>query len=302
MINAIAHKNFRDINDYFSLHWAVTNNCNYKCSYCGVHKKEDYYDFENIIEYINFLGTNYSVDTVLFGGEPLIHPNILRIVGELETDIKICTNLSKNLKFLRELVKINNELKIVASFHYAKDDLADLYEKIVFLVDYTEKVKVKVMWDGKYKDECKRVWEFLLPLEQKYDNFKVFLDMVYHKDSVFLAEDIDFFNGIQKDRSFYIADSGGQRFTSYNEVRRMFNGFPKFHGWKCYCGPKGLFIDSDGSVYYCQTKRNKGNALFNLNKDDFTDYKYLKIFEDGIICDEDEFCLEVVIPRRKVNG
>jgi len=300
VINAIAHKNFKEIPKYFSLHWAVTNNCNYRCSYCGVHKKEKYYDFHNIIEYINFIGTFNHVDTVLFGGEPLIHPNILQIVGELETDVRICTNLSKNIGFFRDLIKINHDLKIVASFHYAKDDLADFYEKIMFLLDYTKKVKVKVMWDSKYKEECKKVYEFLLPLEHKYDNFQVFLDMVYHDDVQFLTEDFEFFDNIQKDESFYVADSLRSRFTSYtsyNEVRRRFKGFPTFEGWYCYCGQKGLFIDSDGSVYLCQTKRNEGKELFNLNTDDFT--KYLTLFEEQVICDESGFCHEVVIPRRK---
>ena len=297
MINALCHNKFKEDKKHYSLHWAITNNCNYQCDYCGVHKKEKYYDFQNILEFINFLGTIHNVETVLFGGEPLVHPNILQIVGELETDVKICTNLSRNLGFLRQLTGINRDLKIVASYHYHKDDLATFYEKITHMVDYSDFVKVKVMWDSRFKEECKKVYQFLWPLQKQYDNFKVYLDMVYHEICHFLDEDVKFFERIQDDNRFWTMTERGEVYTSYNEIRRQFNGFPNFYGWKCYTGPKGLFIDSNGSVYRCQTKRNKNKPIFNLNTDDFT--KYLSILEEPIICDEDDFCHEVVIPRRQ---
>lgn len=297
MIKALCHKRFEEDKDYYSLHWAITNNCNYKCDYCGVWRDEKIYPFENILEYINFIGEINHVDTVLFGGEPLVHPNILQIVGELQTDIRICTNLSRNVGFLRDMTRINDDITWVISFHYAKDDLADLYDKIRHLVDYSRFVKVKVMWDSRYKEECKKVYQFLWPLEKQYSNFKVYLDMVYHEICHFLDEDIKFFEKIQNDNRFLVIGDRGKIYTSYNEIRREFNGFPNFYGWKCYTGPKGLFIDSNGSVYRCQTKRNKGKQLFNVNKDDFT--KYLNILQEPIYCDEDDFCTEVVIPRRK---
>ena len=311
MIKALCHKYFKEDPKHYSLHWAVTNNCNYQCDYCGVYKKEKYYDSQNVIEFINFLQSVYNVETVLFGGEPLIHPNILQIIGELKTNIKICTNLSENIGFFRQLTGINRDLQIVASFHYHKDDLADFYEKIAYLIDYSEFVKIKVMFDSRYSEEIKRVYDFLLPLELKNDNFVVQLDMVYHEICNFPDEDIGFFEKVQDDKSFWvkmqhevpklISSYEGKKeiFTSYNEIRRMFDGFPNFYGWECYCGPKGLFIDSDGSVYYCQTKRNTGNPIFNVNTDDFTNY--LTILDDPITCDEKGFCHEVVIPRRN-NG
>ena len=297
MIKALCHRNFKEDEKYYSLHWAVTNNCDYQCDYCGVYKKEKVYDYHNIIEFINFIGESNNVDTVLFGGEPLLHPNILQIVGELNTDIRICTNLSRDYSFFRNLISINRDIKIVASFHYARnDDLPSFYEKIQYLLDYVDYVKIKVMFDSRYVNEIKQIYKFLLNLEKSHENLKVYLDMVYHEICHFLDEDIKFFESVQNDDRFYVRMPHGEVFTSYNEIRRMFDGFPSFYGWKCYCGAKGLFIDSDGTVYYCQTKRNQGKPLFNLNTDDFTNY--LKIFENTITCDEKGFCHEVVVPRR----
>ncbi len=296
MIQSLYHRNFKEIEKYYSLHWAVTNNCNFKCAYCGVYKDEKIYDFENIIEYINFIGTNNHVDTVLFGGEPLIHPNILEIVRKIETDIRICTNLSKSISFFRELIRVNHNVKVIASFHYEKDDWVEFYQKISYLIAHVKFVKVKIMWDSRYKEECKEVYKLFRTFE-RFDNFKLYLDLVYHDICKFSDEDLKYFNSIQNDNRFWIHLPEGGKFVSYNEVRRKFNGFPNFLGWKCYTGKKGLFIDSNGDVCYCQTKRNKGKAIFNLNEDDFT--KYLNIFTSHIICDENDFCCEVVIPRRK---
>lgn len=297
MIKEICHRKFKEDPDYFSLHWAVTNNCDYKCDYCGVYKKEKIYNFENILKFINTMGENKNVDTVLFGGEPLIHPNILQIVGELETDIRICTNLSRNLRFFRELIGINRNLTIVSSLHYAREDITDFYNKVKYLLEYTKFVKVKVMWDSRYKEDCKKAYQVLKPLEIS-GNCKIYFDMVYHEICQFLDEDIEFFESIQNDDRFYVRTDEGEEYTSYNEIRRMFNGFPNFYKWKCYCGRKGLFIDSDGTVYLCQTKRNKGKQLFNINQ-------YMDVFKttikynlNPIICDEDDFCHDVVIPRR----
>jgi len=292
------HKNFED-DKYFSLHWAVSNICNYKCHYCGVYKEEKYHNFHNIIEFINFINTIKNVDTVLFGGEPLIHPNILQIVGELNTNIRICTNLSENELLLRELIKINSDMKFVTSFHYEKANFNKFFQKVLFLVEYCKLVKVKVMWDSRFKNEIKNIYELFLPLEKAYPNFKVFLDMVYHPESDFTPEDIEYYDNIQKDKSIVIyKEDEDNEYTSYNRIRRMFNGYPNFYGWKCYVGNNGLFIDSNGDVSYCQTKKNNGKVIFNVNEDDYRDYE--SILYNPIVCDEDDFCTEVVMPRKKI--
>jgi MoaA/NifB/PqqE/SkfB family radical SAM enzyme len=295
IIDSIEHRNFQDPK-YFSLHWSVTNNCNYKCDYCGVHKEEKIYPFYNILEFENFISNRYNTDVVLFGGEPLIHPNILQIIGSIKGNIRICTNLSRNEEFLRDIVNINSNIKIVASVHFANFS-ESFYSKINYLSTNIDFVKVKVMWDSRYKEKCLELYKKLKPMEKNSDKIKIYLDMVYHPNQEFTKKDIAFFESVQDDNRFSI--NFGSEYTSYNEIRRYFNGFPNFYNWKCYCGPKGLFIDSDGSVYLCQTKKNKGKVLFNVNHDDFK--SHLDIFESPTICDEDDFCLEVVVPRRRYD-
>ena len=89
MIKEVCHKTFKTDPCYFSMHWSITNNCNYKCDYCGVWRDEPNYPYAKIVDYINHVNTIKNVDTVLFGGEPLIHRDIRKIVADLKSDIKI---------------------------------------------------------------------------------------------------------------------------------------------------------------------------------------------------------------------
>jgi len=296
-IKEVCHRNFLKDPDHFSMHWALTNNCNYKCNYCGVWKDEEIYPHMKAVEYINHINNHKNVDTVLFGGEPLIHPNILQITADLESDIRICTNLGRSLRFLEELSSVNSNLKIIASLHLHKADLIEFANKIEFACKNFKFVKLKIKYDPTVKLQSKKVWEYFKAYEKLYDNMKVYLDMVYHPDFPITKGDLKFFDSQQNDDRFYIRTEEIDKFLSYNEIRRMFDGFPNYYGYQCYCGKSGLFINSNGDVSYCQTKKNKGQIIFNINNiDDYTDYDYLLI--NPIICDMNEPCYEVVIPRR----
>ena len=297
MIQEVCHRNFQNDPKYFSMHWSLTNNCNYKCDYCGVWKDEQMYPFEKTIEYINHVNEIKTVDTVLFGGEPLFHPNILQIIGELESKIRVCTNMGKSLNFFRELCKINNDITMVISLHVHKVDLVKFVYKLEYLCEYFDFIKLKVMYDSRHKCESEQIYYHMKTYEKKYDNIKVYLDMVYHEICPLTQFDIRFFDSKQDDDRFYIKTKEGEKYTSYNEIRRMFDGFPNYHGYECDCGKSGLFVDSDGSVSYCQTKKNRGEVIFNVNDSDYKEHDH--ILEQSIICDVDEPCYEVVVPRRK---
>ncbi len=62
---------------------AVTQNCNAKCSFCYVAKKEAYSPFEEIKAICDHLHTEGVLRVNLFGGEPFLHPNIREIIDYL---------------------------------------------------------------------------------------------------------------------------------------------------------------------------------------------------------------------------
>lgn len=294
MIQRVCHRVFNQDAKHFSLHWSLTNNCNYRCDYCGVWKDEKIHPHSKIIKYINYINTFKNVDTVLFGGEPLTHPHIISIVNRIESDIRICTNLNRSLYLLKQL---KPNIKMIVSLHIHKTDLPTFAEKIKFSCENFDFTKLKVMYDSRCRVQSKKIWEYFKVYEKMYKNIKVYLDMVYHPECEITDDDLKFFDSKQIDDRMYLRTEDGESHTSYNQIRRMFDGFPTYFGYTCECGPKGLFINSNGDVSYCQTKKNKGQIIFNVNQDDFLNYDH--ILERSIICDMDEPCYEVVIPREK---
>jgi len=90
--------------------WLITDNCNYKCSYCFAHKSklkvEDHVSFLKNIR--NKIPRNWSF-YILGGGEPFTHPNFFEIIDGL---VKAGYRLSITSNFSASLNKLNRFFKI----------------------------------------------------------------------------------------------------------------------------------------------------------------------------------------------
>ena len=209
------------------------------------------------------------------------------------------------LSFYKELVETKNYLKVIPSYHHLKADKDKFLIIVKYLLDHVPFLKVKVMWDSRCKREILNVYHEFKELEKYHNNFQCSLDLVYNHEcgGDWNENDLKYFDALQNDISHLIVvkdDNGeiSERRVGYNAIRRLYNGFPKHYLYNCDCGKKGLFIESNGDVFYCQTMKNENKSIFNLFNDNFN--KYLYIFDKGIICREKGFCCEVVIPRRKL--
>jgi len=304
----VGHHDFKKINDLFYLHWSVTNLCNYQCDYCGVYKTENLVNkdkWQQIVKYINFISNNHTMETVLFGGESSIHPDIIEIVNSINSNIIFLTNLSMELGFYKELVKTKNYLKVVPSYHHLKADKKKFLIIVKYLLDYVPFLKIKVMWDSRCKNDILNVYHEFKKLETYHTNFKCSLDLVYNDDcgGDWNDNDLTYFDRIQNDNSHAIViknDDGTitTKRMGYNSIRRLSGGFPEHYSYTCSCGRNGLFIESNGDVFYCQTMKNEGKPIFNLFNADYNDY--LDMFNKDIICRAKGFCCEVVVPRRRL--
>ena len=152
-ISEIYYNKFKEDNKLFSSHWDVTSRCNYRCSYC----------------------TYKNLSLLLFGGEPLIHPDILKIVERLgisKYPLQIFTNLSRSKSFLKKLCSIRDDLKFFTSFHYEYADPDKFLEKVNLVQDMA-KIHVKIMWDSTKKDQIRAIYD-------KFSNNLRTIDMIYH--------------------------------------------------------------------------------------------------------------------------
>ena len=308
----VGRRDFLDNNKLFSLHWSVTNNCNYNCSYCGVSQKFKPYiskeDSYKIVDYINYIeNSGFKVWAALFGGEPLLHPDIIEIIGKIHTtDLVAMTNLSHSLEFFKKVVCKKPDITICSTYHHERcNNIKDFKNKIEFLVKNVKLVKVKVLWDPRFKDEIFSIFKEIKQLEKDTKNFVCFLDIVYHDNYVWEKSDMDLFDYVQENKEFQIKyqseDSSEIKVKqlSYNEVRRMFNGFPNFYRYKCETGKQGIFISPEGDVIICMSSYFAGvKPIFNLLTDDYKNFE--SVLKKPVLCNIDGFCCEHLIPRRRI--
>jgi MoaA/NifB/PqqE/SkfB family radical SAM enzyme len=287
--------------EIFFSHWAVTNNCNYKCDYCVLSKCEKYSNEETcnkIIEFYNYINKTKKLILVLFGGEPTIHPLFLDILNKLNAAPKIFTNLSKNISFLENIVNINNNVEIITSYHHRITNINNFIDKIKFLVENVKFVRIKIMYELEFAKEIENIFYEVKELDKVYDNCLTTLDMVYKPNQNITTDELNNFLLLQTDKQYYVKYRLNNKIIeediSYNQIRAL--GNTSFKYYRCMSGRKNIFVDFNGDVFFCQTMRNmKRKPIFNLMIDDFKNH--LNIFKSDIICFEDDCCSEVSVPK-----
>lgn len=306
----VGHKSFIEGDNSFYLLWSVTNSCNFHCDYCGVHKPEKFSNKDQwvkAVKYINFIANNHTMEMVLFGGEPTLHPSFLEIVRSINCDIRMVTNLSMNIEFYKKLVGVKDNLILVCSYHYLHANKEKYMETVKFLLDHVCRLRIKIMWDSRFKQEILDIFFEFKELEKQYSRLFVFLDIVYSETcgGDWSADDLEYFESLQTDHNSHIVvikdDNNNviKKDITYNLIRRLQDGFPNYYLYNCDCGKSGVYINSNGDVHYCLTMGMEGRTpIFNVFNDDFLDYS--NILNTGIICKEKGFCCECTIPKKRL--
>jgi len=293
-ISEIYYDKFKEDPMFFGSHWDVTSRCNYRCSYCTYkNRDEEWYPYEHmlkIIEFYDSLYENYNLSLMLFGGEPLKHPDILKIIERLGKSIyplQVFTNLSRSTTVLKEICSIRDDLKFFCSYHHEYADYDIFRERVDLLRDMGAQVHVKVMWDSIKKDETKAIYE-------KFSDHVRTIDMIYHPNQSFTEEDKDWYIEEHKktDLNRYYVDGD---MLSYHEVKVRMDGIANFQGYHCEAGRRNLMVCSNGDVYPCLTYRKVGQPLFNLIQDIyFVPHVPTK-------CNQPECYSEIGIPKFKIK-
>ena len=309
MITEVGGKRLALPRKFFS-HWDLTSRCNYRCRYCTYENRDEpFYSYQHklkIIDFYEYLYSNYDLDLILFGGEPTLDPDFFKIVenlGHSMYPLQIFTNLSQPISWFKELYKVRRHIKIIGSYHFGTTDPKKLIGKVKFLLDNFYEVYIKIMWDSKYKQIIKAVYNIFEPLKIDYNDFFLSIDKIWYPDQDFDETDLEWYleeqRKNQKLNVYYETKNSVKRSTSFNEIKLNCNGIANYKGMECDCGIKNLTVCSNGDVHYCLTyRKNHFKPLFNIIQDDYKNYKYL--FEDNIICPHENCYSEVAVPKRRV--
>lgn len=113
------------------VHWHITKNCNFRCSYCfnaGKEYANVYCTLEQIETAITHLvsSNRSSYHIILTGGEPTVHPHIAEIVNLIHVNmgnrlecLSMTTNGSFDEKFMEAIIVASNQhiIKLNVSIH-----------------------------------------------------------------------------------------------------------------------------------------------------------------------------------------
>jgi len=302
----IGEKEFEGVPNLYYTYWPPTNLCNYNCDYCGARPyfKDKFVPLKDklkIIKFINYINSQYNNVVSLYGGEASIDPDIFDIVSHINNPyrIKFYTNLSLDIPFYRNIQNVNDKILLTVSFHYQKANFEEFYSKVKFLSQFG-RIRAKVMWDSRHKNEILDCYQKLKELET--NDCIVELNLIYDTDkfdeaSSWSEEDLDFFVRCQTEKSIYVHFGLGKQkvkgYLSFNEV--WLKHLDSKLSYSCKVGEKSLYIESNGDVYYCKNSLYYPHPpLFNCVTQDYSDH--LEIFKTNVICKG--FCCEVSIPKR----
>lgn len=133
----------------FTLEIYLTEKCSYSCKYCQLYTpgvKFTDIDFDKLFAY------DYSGEEVyIYGGEPLLHPQLFELLDRLSGKIYIQTNLSLSKRRLEEVLQYN--VLISPSFHYDEASMSAFSEKLDMINKAGKLGDVSVMWQSEFDKE-----------------------------------------------------------------------------------------------------------------------------------------------------
>lgn len=269
----------------------ITYNCNYKCKYCYVKDvKAKFMPFDDLKVIMKKLKDNGVNRLFITGGEPFLHPDILKII-KYSSELRFVTIVQSNASLINEeialeLKKIKN-VELGISFHSCNKEKFDKFtqvkesfNKTMIAVRHLQKLNVpfylKLPVTYENQEDLK---ENIKYLEKNKFNFKIYTQILPNiKDKV--------------DNSKYVIKNEYIEWLYENK-------YLKFNKTMCTALKTKLWISAEGDLYPCELTRE---VLGNLIKEDFDEIwfgdKAKKVLNSNIFiepkqcekCDKKDYC------------
>lgn len=263
----------------------ITKNCNLKCPYCFYSKGEkstnNFFTLESLAKLLNEF--NKANVFLLTGGEPLLHPDFLKIINILKDrgDVTVFTNGT----LLEEKLFNDDFLKSIEFIYISIDDCNEIQNNL---------------FRGEFKNTLQNIKSLI-----KINNEKVVIKLCVHSDNIFRFEEIFkyYLNiGVKHFSINFIfsnifSDISNTLYS--NELLKIFTLFENYRDyWQdyeyisilkgfllngknykslCKCGTEIVFIDTDCNYYNCPEEKLIYPGC-NLDKECFSK-NCLSIFE-----------------------
>jgi len=284
----------------YAITWEINTLCNYACDYCDLYGKEISINQDKVVDFINYVGTIKNVKLTLFGGEPTLHPEILPVLKKLDVLVEMYTNLSKNISFYKEVIRIKPDIELETSFHPSKEKFDIFYSKVEQLANEVTKLEIVYMLDTNYSTYRE---DYLKLKKLRSDKVSTIISKVEYLDQKKLSEE---------DEAWYLQEQHGNdlilNYIEKGEVKSketisnylFANNLNRFKYFMCGCGVYNLFISYEGIVYPClDYRRKKLDPYFDIVKDNF-EKEFKEISTRGIVCKIDSCSSELGVPKKRI--
>ena len=226
----------------------ITEVCNRKCQYCHWNKGK-HYKTESILEILDVISKQFKNDPVLIylhGGEPTLHPDLLKIlkrIKELNFKLELQTNFD-NYKILFESLKYIDLLNL--SFHYPNN--FNLFkQKILNIKDSVNINCVDLVYVPEFENEIYKMKKFL-------NKIKIHNEITYN-----YFESAQYEENIKKSKIYNLL-------TDQEKIKNKY--FAKQVKINNLCDTtKYIIINGDGEVFRCSHQLTNYPSSGNILKD-----------------------------------
>ncbi len=251
----------------------VTRKCNLDCGYCNEFDKiSQPVPTETLYQYIDHLADLGTQVITFTGGEPLLHPELDKLVARVNSHSMVCTSITNGFLLTKEWVEKLNDAGLyllqVSVDNLEPSDLSQksfnlLKKKLPLLTQYARfNVNINAVLGSSPVAETRE-----LARQIREMGFYMTVGLLHSGDGSLdrgLLEHKDLeplYKEMSGDRRRKLLHRFGEGWE-YDMIR---NGESD---WKCRAGARYLYIDEFGIVSYCSQRRNDpGIHLLEYSKD-----------------------------------
>jgi MoaA/NifB/PqqE/SkfB family radical SAM enzyme len=239
----------------------VTRRCNLSCGYCTEYDHvSSPVETSRLINYIDHLANLGTCVITFTGGEPLLHPDLDRLIGHVVAHNMACTSISNGFLLTSEWVdRLNRsglELLQISVDNLEPNGSSQKTFRVL-------KQRLRVLEAARFKININAVLGSTTPAETRQLareiralGFYMTVGLMHGDDGMLDSgllgtEDLE---TLYRDLQVYRRRSLSHWFGEGWEYEMIRNGHSN---WKCRAGARYLYVDEDGIVSYCSQRRGQ---------------------------------------------
>lgn len=255
----------------------VTRKCNLSCGYCNEYDKvSPPVDTELLFRYIDHLAALGTCIITFTGGEPLLHPDLDKLVARVVSHNMVCTSITNGFllsaQWVDRLNKAGLELLQVSVDNLDPNDSSQksfnlLKKKLSVLHTAKFKVNINAVLGSSPIEETRELARQVREL-----GFYMTVGLLHGGDGMVDSGliDTDDLESLYTEMQKYRRRSVTHRFGEGWEYEMIRTGQSD---WKCRAGARYLYVDEDGIVSYCSQRRgDPGIPILEYGKGDIRHY------------------------------